>query len=148
MVFGPIVNYLNSMSALNTSNQLTGNIAAGTFAGKSLPPSAFPVWVDVRDVALAHVLAMEKDEASGKRFFTIHGIASNKDVAEVISKNFPEYKDRVPTGEGLEAGALHGVWYGSDNSRSKEVLGLEYTSLEKSVCDTVRSLKPFLDAAN
>ncbi|KAI5305625.1 hypothetical protein KEM56_003827 [Ascosphaera pollenicola] len=147
MVFGPIVSYLNSFSALNTSNQLTGNIAAGNFAGKSLPPTPFPEWVDVRDVALAHVLAMEKDEASGKRFFIINGLASHKDVAEVIAKNFPEYKDRVPTGEGLEAGATKGEWYGSDNSRSKEVLGLEYTSLEKSVCDTVKSLKPFLDAA-
>ncbi|KAI5293817.1 hypothetical protein KEM52_005169 [Ascosphaera acerosa] len=146
MVYGPIVSYLNSLSSLNTSNQMAGNIAAGAFAGKRLPPTAFPVWVDVRDVALAHVLAMEKKEASGKRFFTINGLASNKDIAEVIRDNFPEYRTRIPSGEGLETGALAGPWYGVDNTRSKEVLGLDYTTFEASVVDTISSLKPFLDA--
>ena len=30
-------------------------------------------WVDVRDVALAHVLAMEKAEAAGERFIVSNG---------------------------------------------------------------------------
>ena len=30
-------------------------------------------WVDVRDVALAHVLAMEKVEAAGQRFIVSQG---------------------------------------------------------------------------
>ncbi|KAI5309802.1 methylglyoxal reductase (NADPH-dependent) gre2 [Ascosphaera atra] len=143
MVYGPIVNYLNSLSALNTSNQTTANIAAGEYAGKELPPTAFPPWVDVRDVAKAHVLAMEKEEANGQRFFTIAGWASNKDVALIIAKNFPELKERIPEGEKLEPGAL-GEWYGVDNSKSKKVLGLEYASLETSITDTVNSIKSFL----
>jgi hypothetical protein len=30
-------------------------------------------WVDVRDVALGHVLALEKDAAGGQRIFTVAG---------------------------------------------------------------------------
>jgi nucleoside-diphosphate-sugar epimerase len=30
-------------------------------------------WVDVRDVALAHVLALEKDAAGGQRIFAMAG---------------------------------------------------------------------------
>ena len=31
-------------------------------------------WVDVRDTALGHVLALEKDAAGGQRIFTVTGI--------------------------------------------------------------------------
>ena len=30
-------------------------------------------WVDVRDTALGHVLALEKDAAGGQRIFTVAG---------------------------------------------------------------------------
>jgi nucleoside-diphosphate-sugar epimerase len=30
-------------------------------------------WVDVRDTALGHVLALEKDSAGGERIFTVGG---------------------------------------------------------------------------
>ena len=31
-------------------------------------------WVDVRDTALGHVLALEKDAAGGQRIFTVTGM--------------------------------------------------------------------------
>ena len=31
-------------------------------------------WADVRDTALGHVLALEKDAAGGERIFTINGM--------------------------------------------------------------------------
>ena len=42
-------------------------------AKKSCPPTMNYLFVDVRDLALAHVLAAEKDEAGGKRFFVVSG---------------------------------------------------------------------------
>ena len=110
-----------------------------------LPPSGVFLWVDVRDIALAHVLAMEKPEAAGKRFFVVAGYFSNKEVAEIVAKNFPELADKVPTGEALKAGDFpeggpeKAMRF--DNSRVKEVLGLGFRSLEESVVDTVKSLQ-------
>lgn len=100
------------------------------------------LWIDVRDLAIAHVLALEKPAAAGKRFFVTAGPFSYKEVAEIIVADFPEYHDQLPTREVLEKGAPPPEQrLGYDNTRSKEILGLEYGSLKKAVIDTVQSLK-------
>lgn len=43
-------------------------------------------WVDVRDVALAHVLALEKEEAGGERFLTSAGPWSRQEICEFCSR--------------------------------------------------------------
>ena len=66
-VFAPIVHYLNSLSALNTSTHRTRDLMTGA-AKVSCPPTMNYLVVNVRDLALAHVLTADKDEAGGKRF--------------------------------------------------------------------------------
>ena len=140
LVLGPIVHYLNSLDALNTSNQRIRDLIQGK-AKESIPPGNPFIWVDVRDLALCHVLAMEKDEAANKRFFITAGHFSTKEIAELIRKNFLEYKDELP-GPSVESGDYpkEGV-YQINNKRVMETLGVEWTSLEKSVIDTVKSLQ-------
>ncbi|KAI7114132.1 NAD(P)-binding protein, partial [Hortaea werneckii] len=83
LVLGPIVHYLNSLDALNTSNQRVRDIMMGK-AKDEIPPTGTFIWVDVRDLALCHVLAMEKEGAANKRFFITTGYFSNKEIAEII----------------------------------------------------------------
>ena len=100
------------------------------------------LFVDVRDVALAHVLAAEKHEAGGKRFFIVGGHFCNKEIAEIIGDAFPDLKDKLPTGEALQPGDYpEDGTYGFDNARSKSILGLTYRSLRESIVDTVKSLQ-------
>lgn len=130
---------MNSLDALNTSNQRIRDIYQGK-AKDEIPPTGTFFWVDVRDVALAHVKAFEVPEAANKRFFVLSGLFSNKDVAQVIRKNFPNQKD-IPT-ETTPGGEFPAEGYAKfDNSRSKEVLGLQYHSLEQTIVDTVKSLQ-------
>lgn len=105
-----------------------------------LEPTA-PVftWVDVRDVALAHVRALMMPEAGGKRFYVVGGYFSNKRLADVIRDRHPELISKLPSGEGAKDDFPEDV-YGFDNSRSREVLGIEYRGLEESVDDTVVSI--------
>lgn len=141
LVLGPIVPYLQSdLDNLNTSNQRIAAIVTGK-AKESLPPTGTFIWTDVRDLALAHVKAMEVDGAGGKRFFITAGRYSNEEIADVIRDAHPELKEKVPA-KGVKGGEYpeEGV-YGVDNSRSKEVLGIKYRSLKESVEDTVKSLK-------
>lgn len=141
LVLGPIVHYLSSLSALNTSNQRIRDLMTGA-AKNSCPPTMNYLFVDVRDLALAHVLAAEKDEAGGKRFFIVGGHFCNKEIAEIIGQEFPELKDGLPTGDALQPGDYpEKGTYGFDNARSKNVLGLAYRSLKESVVDTVKSLQ-------
>ena len=140
-VFGPIVHYLNSLDALNTSNARIRDIAFGA-CKNGLMPTGTHLWIDVRDLAEAHVLAAEKPDAAGKRFFLTAGSFSNKEIAEIIRENFPELAKNLPEGEALKPGDYPegGMPFGFDNSRSKEVLGMKYRTLNSCIVDTVESL--------
>lgn len=140
LVLGPIVHYLNSLDGLNTSNQRIRDIILGK-AKDEIPPTGTYIWVDVRDLAEAHVAGIEKEEAANKRFFITAGYFSNKEIAQIVEKNFPQYKDGLPTastpgGDYPEEGV-----YKYNNKRGVEVLGLKYKSLEESIKDTVKSLQ-------
>jgi len=140
LVFGPIVHYLNSLDALNTSNQRIGNLILGKFKTE-IPETGTFVFVDVRDLALAHVKAIETPDAAGKRFFIVAGKFSNREIADVVRKHFPEYHDKLPTPETKGGDYPEGGMYKYDNSRAEKILGLKWTPFEQSIIDTVKSLK-------
>jgi nucleoside-diphosphate-sugar epimerase len=99
------------------------------------------IWVDVRDLAVAHVNAMESPDAVGKRFFVTEGYFSNKKIIEAIRKNFPEYQSQLPS-ESVQGGDIpEGGVYKINNRRSIEVLGLKYSPFEQCIIDTVKSFK-------
>ncbi|KAJ4250180.1 Glycine-rich RNA-binding protein 2, mitochondrial [Fusarium torreyae] len=142
LVFGPAVQSLTSLEALNTSNQFIRSFTIGA-AKEGIPPTTNPLFVDVRDVAFAHVVAAEKEEAGNKRFFVVGGYCSNNEIVDIIHRNFPEYQDNLPSPP-LSGGELPSNVYGFDNSRSLEILGIEYRSLEQCVQDTVHSFSAML----
>ncbi|KAK5169815.1 Glycine-rich RNA-binding protein 2, mitochondrial [Saxophila tyrrhenica] len=140
LVLGPIVHYLNSLDALNTSNQRIRDTIQGKFKD-DYPPGGPYIWVDVRDLADQHVKAAEEQGAGNQRFFVTEGYFNGKLIVDAVRKNFPEYKDNLPK-EDLQGGGFpEGGVYKPDNSRSKKVLGAKYRSLEESIVDTVKSLK-------
>ncbi|AEO67349.1 uncharacterized protein THITE_2144733 [Thermothielavioides terrestris NRRL 8126] len=165
--FGPIPRSLDSLDALNTSNHRIRDLVLGRWRrqqsststtttsgsvsgsdGGGIPPTS-PVFtfVDVRDVALAHVRALTVPAAGSKRFYVVGGYFSNAQIVGVVRKRFPALRDRLP-GEDEEAAAedFPRDHWRFDNARSREVLGLEYRGLEESVVDTVRSILAFQGA--
>jgi len=52
----------------------------------------FVGWVDVRDVALAHVIALEHPDADGKRLICCSEVRSWKDLSLLLAQKYPEYK--------------------------------------------------------
>lgn len=134
LVFGPVL-HLDSLTNINTSNADISDMVKGNMKAE-IKPSSFQ-WVDVRDVALAHALAAETEGAAGKRFITAAGPYSNLEVARIIKENFPDLADKLP--EKIDfpsnAGGLE-----IDTAPAREVLGLQFGSLEKAVVDTVKSL--------
>ncbi|KAF2396255.1 NAD(P)-binding protein [Trichodelitschia bisporula] len=139
LVLGPIVHYLNSLDALNTSNERVRNCIQGQWKDE-IPDTGVFAWVDVRDLADIHVKAVELPEAGGKRFFATAGFYSNKEIADIVRNHFPEYKN-LP-GPDIKGGdyPTEGL-YKVDNSRVKSVLGTKFTSLEDSIVDLVKSLQ-------
>ncbi|KAI0487784.1 hypothetical protein F4859DRAFT_502050 [Xylaria cf. heliscus] len=136
-VFGPVQRKLPSLEAMNASNHRIRDMLEGKMKDGLLPTAPVFTWVDVRDVALAHLRAMTVPSAGGNRFYVVGGHFTNKQIADAIKKDFPRFADRLP------ADAVHDLpsdVYGFNNSKSKEILGLHYTTLEKSVVDTVQSI--------
>ncbi|KAK5323235.1 Glycine-rich RNA-binding protein 2, mitochondrial [Exophiala xenobiotica] len=139
-VFGPVVPQLSSLDTLNTSNQVIRDIVQGKFKSQ-IPPNATYTWIDVRDLALCHVLALEKPGAANKRFFLAAGFFSNKELVEVVRKSFDQYNELLPSEDVPGGGYPEGGLYKIDNSRAVDILGIEWKSLDDSIADTVKSLQ-------
>ncbi|KAI0419614.1 hypothetical protein F5X98DRAFT_362372 [Xylaria grammica] len=127
-VFGPIQRKLASLEAMNTSNHRVRNMVQGKNKDGLDPTAPVFTWVDVRDVALAHLRAMTVPKAGGNRFYVVGSYFSNKQIADVIRERFPSLADRLPADA---VDDLPGDVFRFNNRKSREVLGIEYTSLEK-----------------
>ncbi|KDR81187.1 hypothetical protein GALMADRAFT_1123520 [Galerina marginata CBS 339.88] len=106
-------------------------------------PIAFaPNWfVDVRDVAKAHIVALEATNlpADKKRFIINAGTRTWKQIAEHLKSVKPEVKDRIISLD--EATPLPGPSSDLDSTRARELLGVaDYIPLEKTLDDTVNDL--------
>lgn len=139
--FGPIQRGLPARAAINATNERLRDLALGAWRDPPGIPPTVPVftWVDVRDVAFAHVRALSAPAAGGKRFYVVAGHFSNKRLVDVVRASHPALAERLPPEEGC-VDDLPGDVYGFDNARSREVLGLEYKDLRTSVADTVDSI--------
>jgi dihydroflavonol-4-reductase len=93
-------------------------------------------FVDVRNVALAHLQAIKIPEAANKRFILYNEPVPISQVYEWLAP-FNERGAKVPTtlAEGEDVGGDL-----IDNTRSKEVLKIEYTPLQKTFTDHAEQL--------
>ncbi|EJD42224.1 NAD(P)-binding protein [Auricularia subglabra TFB-10046 SS5] len=135
MVFGPIIN-AQSLKSLNTSNAAVYAILSGE-RGAEIPPTGVHLWVDVRDLASAHVIALTAAGAGNNRFLVkADGEYSNQEIADILRKLFPVQPVPLGTpGTGLAPDVYQG-----DNAKSKKLLGLEYKRLEETLADLGKSL--------
>ncbi|ERS94931.1 uncharacterized protein SPSK_00295 [Sporothrix schenckii 1099-18] len=144
MVFGPIVHHLDDVSGINTSNERFVDAITGKWKAGGAVPSQGPIriWVDVRDVAKAHVLAgLEKPEVGGRRLFCTQGFYTNNDIYQILHKNFSEYSEQL---SGVKLSEEPEEHFQYDNSETQKLLGIDWIPLEKSVVDLVNSVKPLL----
>ncbi|KAI0172965.1 ketoreductase [Hypoxylon sp. FL1284] len=135
--YGPVQRNLPSLEAINTSNQRIRDMVQGKMKDGLQPTAPVVTFVDVRDVARAHLRAMTVPEAGGNRFYIVGGHFSNKRIADVIRDSFPDLAPLLP--KDVEDDLPADV-FGFDTTKSRTILGLEYTSFEKSVKDTVQSI--------
>ncbi|PNY25864.1 putative oxidoreductase [Tolypocladium capitatum] len=139
MVFGPFLpeSKPRRIEEVNTSNLLLWSvISAGQ--GNAVPPTKGPVWVDVRDVAEAHLRALLVPEAGGGRYLLCRDVYCNQELAEVSRKVASKYADRIPVGE--EGRRERHTHYGVDASETERVLGMRWRGLEDCLGELVPQL--------
>ncbi|PPQ88275.1 hypothetical protein CVT25_005438 [Psilocybe cyanescens] len=152
---GPPIHKIASSSSLNTSLQAWYNhVIDGTKSTKEALTDSTS-WVDVRDTALAHVLALEKAEAGGERIITTEvstlnvilgpfiwqewamALILNK-VAEANSISpspFPSRKLPIGFPEILEGERVYKISY--DKKKEERILGIKFHTKLESTKDTL-----------
>jgi dihydroflavonol-4-reductase len=91
LVLGPPLDRRVDASAVVVRNLLSGRMLL-------VPRLDFSV-VDVRDIAVAHVAAMEVAAAAGQRFPCVGGMMTLYEMGRVLAGRFPQYRRRLPHGE-------------------------------------------------
>ncbi|XEV01561.1 hypothetical protein FSHL1_006848 [Fusarium sambucinum] len=136
LILGPPAPWLASMDSINTSNERLRDLCQGKWKNE-LPPTASWYWVDVRDVALAHVRALENSGAGGRRFFLMQGRMSNAQIAQLAADEYPQLQDKIP--KTLVDDTPADLWE-ADTEPSRDVLWIEYRDLKTCIVDSLRLL--------
>ncbi|CAE6496853.1 unnamed protein product [Rhizoctonia solani] len=133
MVFGPLLHQVESPESLNTSIASLYKIlhAKEETPKEVLLAPAFN-FIDVRDVALAHVRALEVPEAGGQRFIVAGGPYCWQDILDILP---PQYPRGIPGGG---KGLTHNVF---SPTKARKLLGIELKSLEETLHDTEADLR-------
>ncbi|CAN1132575.1 Phenylacetaldehyde reductase [Linum perenne] len=127
LVIGPLL-----QPTLNTSAESILNLVKGA---EKYPNTTYR-WVDVRDVAYAHIYALENPSASG-RYCLVGAVVHASEAVNILHDLFPDLiipqecaDDKPPMPK-----------YQVSKERVESLLGVKYTPLETSLKDTVESLK-------
>ncbi|CAE6464972.1 unnamed protein product [Rhizoctonia solani] len=134
LAMGPILHKVSDPSTLNTSMAIVYNFVHNKEAMTEetlLTPNNF---VDVRDVALAHVRALEVAEAGGQRFIASSAAYCWQDALDVL--DLPPGFPRGTPGAGK--GLNHVVF---SHAKAKKILGMEFKGLQECMRDTLEGLQ-------
>ncbi|KAI3522833.1 hypothetical protein L1887_00884 [Cichorium endivia] len=126
MVIGPLL-----QSTLNTSAESIANLLNGS---ETYPNSSLG-WVNVKDVANAHIQAFEIPSANG-RYCLVESVVHNSELVEILRKLYPSY--RLPDKCADDKPLAPTFVVSKEKAKS---LGIEYIPLEESIKETVESLK-------
>ena len=94
-------------------------------------------YVDVREVARAHYLAIKVPDAKNKRFMLSGENATKENIRDMLKRNF-ESKGFKPGCDTIDDAGAVGIV--NDNSASKNILGVEYRPLETTLTDMVNEM--------
>lgn len=133
MIYGPPAHDV-SLANLNTSVADIYRLMDGS-TREAVPPTAFPLFADVRNVGQAHLAAFE--HARGGRYFVTSGPFLNEDVCQLLRRELPGHVDRIPVPD--DAAPRPDV-YQVDNSKAVKELGIRFIPLEECIRDMARSL--------
>lgn len=128
LIGGPML-----QAELNASSETLLEFLNGKYA--RIPPALTQPWVDVRDVALAHIRAAQREAASG-RYLLISEWAHAGDICKALHEMEPSAPVPTEMDEGAvtEAGKF-------DATKSQRDLGLEFRPLKEILAASLASLK-------
>jgi len=141
-VFGPLLQETPTKDSLNFSTELIYQAVVNPKTGADLYSYAGN-WVDVRDIALAHVLALQKEAAGGERIIVTAGHFAWQDMYDQLS-SLPNPLPDAPKGTPSEKRDPALVY---SSELCGKLLGIKFRTLGESAHDTIVSARERLFAA-
>lgn len=135
MIYGPLGHAVNDMSKLNTSAADFYRLMNGT--SQEVPSTGTFAFVDVRDVAEAHLRAYESDAAAGQRYLTAGGNYTYQEMTDILRAKFPNLVDRIPK---AKEGSIDPDAYKVSSKKAETELGIHFRGLSQVTIDTAESL--------
>ncbi|XP_058722028.1 cinnamoyl-CoA reductase CAD2 [Vicia villosa] len=126
MVIGPLL-----QPVLNTSAAAILTLINGA---QTYPNAAFG-WVNVKDVANAHILAYENASASG-RHCLVERVVHHSEIVKILRELYPSLQLPEKCADDKPSVPIYQV-----SKEKVKSLGIEYIPLEVSIKETVESLK-------
>ncbi|XP_074284443.1 phenylacetaldehyde reductase-like [Silene latifolia] len=127
LALGPMLQATLNESVATISNFING---AKTYANVTF------TWVDVKDVAIAHILALEVPSAQG-RYCIVETVAHMSQIVEMLRQLYPSIT--LPNKCAADDNPLEATFQIS--KEKSEGLGIEYTPIKVSLQETVENLK-------
>ncbi|KAH8826045.1 hypothetical protein DL96DRAFT_1607040 [Flagelloscypha sp. PMI_526] len=136
-VFGPAIHEVTTAGQLNTSaKSWYDHVVRPDSSGKSaefLTASASS-WIDVRDLGVAHTLALEKEEAGGERIIISAGSFTWQDMIDVANQVNKSGRT-LPKGTPGAGTKVHLLNYKTDKEAS--LFGMRKRTIVELVSDTL-----------
>ncbi|ODV63689.1 NAD(P)-binding protein [Ascoidea rubescens DSM 1968] len=144
-IFGPQL-FEDSLKneTLNTSAEVINKLLKTTPKDDETDPEQFSkrflLAVDVRDVALFHVLPLENSKLEGKREFIAESKFSDQKLLNLINENFPALNGKIAKGipSNIDKLDKNNVYY--DSSKTLELSGVKLIPLKKTIVDSVNQI--------
>ncbi|KAF5353764.1 hypothetical protein D9757_012943 [Collybiopsis confluens] len=137
-VFGPITHDVRDPSALNVTTAMMYDTLTGS--GKYAQDlTAGNCWIDVRDLAEAHALALEKEDVANERIVVTAGPYLWQEWVDLANSlaptHFPSHSN-LAKGSPIPDGTRPSYRVMYDTSKAHRLLGLKYRSREECLQDT------------
>ncbi|VDC07315.1 unnamed protein product [Peniophora sp. CBMAI 1063] len=139
LVLGPPIHEVPSLDKLNESVRQLHDVLFKNIYDPEALATINNNWVDVRDVAKAHMLAAKIPAAGGERFIVSYGKFYWQDIVDAandVDSSIP-LKGKYGATKDKEVSATF------PRAKSERILGLRYTDLHSSIHDSLAFFKGF-----
>ncbi|KAI5966444.1 GRP2 [Candida pseudojiufengensis] len=138
-VFGPQAFEVKDKSKLNTSNEVINAIIKAGKEGTDVEQQLVGYFIDVRDVAHAHVKVVEPgNKLANQRLLLSEGPVSTQKIYDIIKKDFPQVP--IPKLDPSKAPKFEDSESIINNKKTRELLGFKFIGLEESIDDTIKQI--------
>jgi nucleoside-diphosphate-sugar epimerase len=138
-IYGPSRNQPQTVKDLNETSHKMYDVFINSSKDAPLPPDGVHMYVDVRDLASAHLLAATVPAASNERFTIVAGPASSQSICDILRSRFEQLEGRTPQGNpGIDS--LPENAYTISNEKAKKFLGFAFRSFEETFTDMASQL--------